>query len=71
MWMHLGDLKRLHHKLAVALGDRHPDVVRLESEIADCAKKSVRPARYACAAQLRDIRRSTSQRLRNLNLPCA
>ncbi len=71
MLMHLGALKRLHHKLAVALGDRHPDVVRLEVEIADCARKSVRPARYECAAQLRDIRRSTSQRLRNLKVPRA
>lgn len=71
MWMHLGDLKRLHHKLVIALGDGHPDVVGLESEIADCDKKSVRPARYECAAQLRDIRRSTSQRLRNLKVPRA
>jgi hypothetical protein len=71
MWMHLGDLKRLHSKLALALGDRHPDVVRLEVEIADCARKSVRPARYECAAQLRDIRQSASQRLRNLKVPRA
>jgi hypothetical protein len=71
MWMHLGDLKRLHHKLAVALGDRHPDVALLDAEITDCEKKSVRPTHYACAAQLRDIRRSTSQRLRNLNMPIA
>jgi hypothetical protein len=71
MWMHLGDLQRLHHKLAVALGGRHPDVLRLEVEIAECAKKSLRPARYECASQLRDIRRSTSQRLRNLKVPRA
>ena len=68
MWMHLGDLKRLHHKLALALGNEHPDVLRLEADIADCAKKSVRPARYACAAQLRDIRRSNSQRCVKLSV---
>ena len=71
MWMHLGDLKRLHHKLAVALGDGHPDVIGLKADITNCAKMSVRSTHYACAAELRDIRRLTSQRLCNLNMPIA
>jgi hypothetical protein len=66
MWMHLGNLKRLRHKLAVALGDGHPEVLRLEAEIVDRAKRSDRPTRYDCAAQVRDIRRSTSQRCAKL-----
>ena len=64
--MNLDDLKRLHRKLAVSLGDTHPAVTQLESDIAACTVKSVRPARYECAATLREIRRSNSQRLRKL-----
>jgi hypothetical protein len=63
----LGDLKRLHRKLAIALGDQHPVVVQLEAEITDCTVKLARPARYECAASVREIRRSASQRLRNLS----
>jgi hypothetical protein len=63
----LGDLKRLHHKLAIALGDGHSVVLQLEAEIAECTATFAQPARYECAAKVREIRRSYSQRLRNLS----
>jgi hypothetical protein len=62
----LGNLKRLHKKLAIALGCQQSDVVQLEAEIAACATRLALPTRYVCAAKVREIRRSTSQRLRNL-----
>jgi hypothetical protein len=63
----LGDLRRLHYKLAIALGDGHSVVAQLEAEIAECTTKFTQLARYECAAKVREIRRSSSQRLRNLS----
>ncbi len=63
----LYDLKRLRNKLALALGDGHPVVAQLEAEIVECTANFARPARYECAAKVREIRRSVSQRLKNLS----
>jgi len=62
-----GDLKRLHSKLAIALGDGHSLVAQLEAEIAECNAKFARPARYECGVKVREIRRSNSQRVKNLS----
>ena len=67
MSKYLGDLKHLHHKLAIALGEGCPDVVQLEAEIAECNAKFARPARYECGVKVREIRRSNSQRVKNLS----
>jgi hypothetical protein len=69
MWMHLGDLKRLRNKLAIALGDGHPEVKRVEADVADCAAKLSLPVRYDCAFEVREIRRSAGQRWKKNGYP--
>lgn len=67
MSKHLGSLKRLHQKLAVALGENHPHVQQLQVEIGSYAASLPRPGRCQFAAPRCEIGRSINYRWKHLS----
>lgn len=71
MSKHLGNLKRLHQKLAVALGEDHQHVVQLQEEISSRAVNTPQPLRCESAAVRPGMPRSFNHRWKYLNTPSA
>ena len=67
MSKHLGNLKRLHQKLALALGDSHPHVMQLQVEIEAYATNLPKPVRCEFTALRREIGRSFNHRWKYLS----
>jgi hypothetical protein len=67
MSKHLGNLKRLHQKLIVALGSSHPLVMQLQAEITSHAANLSKPVRCEFNVPRREMRRSFNHRWENLS----
>jgi len=67
MSKHLGNLKRLHQKLALALGGSHPHVMQLQVEIDAYATNLPKPVRCEFTALRREIGRSFNHRWKYLS----
>jgi hypothetical protein len=67
MSKHLGNLKRLHQKLALALGGSHPHVMQLQVEIEAYATNLPKPVRCEFTALRREIGRSFNHRWKYLS----
>ena len=62
----LGNLKRLQHKLTVALGNAHPQVLQLQGEIALCASHALPPPRCKSIPMRHEQGRSSNHRWKYL-----
>lgn len=69
MSKHLGNLKRLHQKLAVALGDQHPLVLQLQDEIVCFAANVGHRMRRESFAGKPEVGRSFNHRWKYLSSP--
>jgi hypothetical protein len=69
MSKHLGNLKRLHRKLVVALGDKHPLVLQLQDEIVSFAATVPRRMRRESFAVKSEVGRSFNHRWKYLSSP--
>ena len=69
MSKHLGNLKRLHQKLAVALGDQHPLVLQLREEIVSFAATVGHRMRRESFAVKPEVGRSFNHRWKYLSSP--
>ncbi len=66
MLKHLGNLKRLHHKLGVALGANHPHVLQLQAEIESYSEKVSRSTSCGSVHRHGEIGRSFNHRWKAL-----
>ncbi len=66
MLKHLGNLKRLHHKLGVALGMNHPHVLQLQAEIESYSAKVSRSASCTSVQRQHEMGRSFNHRWKAL-----
>lgn len=62
----LGNLKRLHPKLSAALGDDHPHVLQLQTEIAAFAGNLPQTVRGDSTSRPREMGRSFNHRWKYL-----
>lgn len=67
MSKHLGNLKRLHQKLVMALGDDHPHVMQLQAEIESYAANLPSPVHCEFTAMRREMGRSFNHRWKYLS----
>lgn len=69
MSKHLGNLRRLHRKLAVALGEKHPLVLQLQDEIVAFAATVPRRMRCDTFVAKPEVGRSFNHRWKYLSGP--
>jgi hypothetical protein len=69
MSKHLGNLERLHKKLVVALGDKHPLVLQLQEEIVSFAATVPRRLRRESFSVRPEMGRSFNHRWKYLSSP--
>ena len=66
MLKHLGNLKRLHHKLGMALGVNHPHVLQLQAEIESYSVRVSRSGSCVSLQRQSEIGRSFNHRWKAL-----